>query len=1110
MRKSRFLGHGRLLIASLTLGAVASIGAAWWYYRQQREAITAATQEDLRAIADGKVNQIRNWRRERLGDGNVLAASARMASHVLSLPDRAQADREKLTTLLQQFREAYSYAWAVLIDREGKVVLQSGSAVSDPERMREFSHTAMGSRGATLEDLYWDRLSQRPLMALIVPISGNGAFVLGIDPETALFPTLRVPSGMRQSVEAVLIRRQGKVSVFLSAGNEAARNSLFLRQVDPQLPHPDSATAAGGFFTGFDYRGVAVLRTIRRVPDSPWDVSVKIDVAEIYPPLRRVAWEMGLISVLIGALNGAGVGLIWRNRQAQVQEEQRAQVQRIADETPAFLWSTNESGRASFINRRFADFLGTAEAALSSDSPVYIHPEDAERVKAELFGCIQARTEYSSEFRVQRFDGEYRWMVSRGRPSYSAAGDFIGFVGSTTDLTERRKAEQAAQESAALLQMQNRVLEQIAHGAPLQESLDLLIRTIEASVPPFLGSILLLDDDGVHVRHAVAPSLPEQYVKAVDGEPIGEGAGSCGTAAYRREPVVVEDIAADPLWEGYRDLALTYGLRACWSTPILDEQQRVLGTFALYLKTPGRPSERDWKLIEHATYVARIAILRHRETEALRSSEERLRLAVTGGNIGIWEWNLRHGSFRWSDELKAMLGRTGEERSEVPFDGFLQTLHRDDRERNEAALRRALAKRIDYKEEFRVLLTDDTVRWIAAYGRGEYDAHGAAVRMVGVGIDITEQRRAEEEIQTRDAQLISAQRLAHLGSYEWDHATGRVSGSEELRRMFGLAPEEFGPRIEGYLERVHPDDREFMRTTIEQALRDRKPFALEERIVRPDGEVRTLHSQGKWVFDESGQLVKLVGTCQDITERKRTEQQLLEANTALHSLSARLIHAQEEERTRIARELHDDLSQQIAAVSIAVSNLKRGIPGERDDLRTQSERIQQRAIQLAGAVRRISHELHPAILEHAGLAAALIGYCEEVQELTGIRVTRRTEGTFTGVAAPVALAVYRIAQEALQNVVKHARVDECDVLLERTGGSVLLRVSDGGGGLSGDAENSVKGLGLISMKERARAINGEIRIDGRAGHGTVLTLNAPDGSASQHLTARTAGNSQAV
>src|SRR5206468_9722845 len=135
---------------------------------------------------------------------------------------------------------------------------------------------------------------------------------------------------------------------------------------------------------------------------------------------------------------------------------------------------------------------------------------------------------------------------------------------------------------------------------------------IEAESAGMLRSILLPDSAGLHPRPAAAPSLPKSFTQAIDGKLIGARAGSCGTAAFRGEPVTVEDIATDSLWQDYRDLALRHGFRSCWSTPIFDEQRRVLGTFALYFSNPGRPTEWHRKLIDIATSTAAIAIVRHR------------------------------------------------------------------------------------------------------------------------------------------------------------------------------------------------------------------------------------------------------------------------------------------------------------------------------------------------------------------------------------------------------------------------------------------------------------------------------------------------------------------
>jgi PAS domain S-box-containing protein len=174
------------------------------------------------------------------------------------------------------------------------------------------------------------------------------------------------------------------------------------------------------------------------------------------------------------------------------------------------------------------------------------------------------------------------------------------------DVTDQIQADQANQS-------QRLVLEMIAGGQPMAPTLDSLLRMIETQSGDMVCSILLLDADGIHIRHGAAPSLPAAYLQAVDGSAIGPCAGSCGTAAYRREPVFVADIASDPLWADYRQFALPFGLRACWSTPIFDAQRRVLGTFAVYHRQPGLPGERHRQFISMVTHTAAICISRHRE-----------------------------------------------------------------------------------------------------------------------------------------------------------------------------------------------------------------------------------------------------------------------------------------------------------------------------------------------------------------------------------------------------------------------------------------------------------------------------------------------------------------
>jgi len=245
-----------------------------------------------------------------------------------------------------------------------------------------------------------------------------------------------------------------------------------------------------------------------------------------------------------------------------------------------------------------------------------IHPEDRAIYQATIDRAIAEKSDYEVEFRILLPAGTVRHIHTVGHPVVSASGDLVQFVGSSVDVTRRKKGE-------ALRDGESRILEMIARDAPLGEILESLVRVLEAQFAGLLCSVLLLDEDGQHIRHGAAPSLPKPYSEAIDGLCIGPKAGSCGTAMYRREPVVVTDILQDPLWEAYRKVAEPYGLRACWSTPILAHSGKALGSFAMYYREPRSPSPAETRALKMATHLAGIAI----ERKLAREGRERLRQA---------------------------------------------------------------------------------------------------------------------------------------------------------------------------------------------------------------------------------------------------------------------------------------------------------------------------------------------------------------------------------------------------------------------------------------------------------------------------------------------------
>jgi PAS domain S-box-containing protein len=258
-----------------------------------------------------------------------------------------------------------------------------------------------------------------------------------------------------------------------------------------------------------------------------------------------------------------------------------------------------------------------------------IHPEDRAKWEEATDRAIGEKSDYDVEYRILLPGGTVKYIHTVGHPVLNASGDLVQFVGSLMDITERKRAE-------VLLAGENRLLEMIARGDSRALILEGACLLVEELASGSLCSILLFDPSTNCLRHGAAPSLPNAYTEAIDGAVIGPSVGSCGTAAYRAEPVIVSDIATDPLWADFRDLASAHGLRACWSTPILSSAGKVLGTFATYYREPRSPSSQEQNVIERITHLAGIAIEREQGEEALRQAQTdlaRVNRATTMGEL---------------------------------------------------------------------------------------------------------------------------------------------------------------------------------------------------------------------------------------------------------------------------------------------------------------------------------------------------------------------------------------------------------------------------------------------------------------------------------------------
>jgi PAS domain S-box-containing protein len=415
-----------------------------------------------------------------------------------------------------------------------------------------------------------------------------------------------------------------------------------------------------------------------------------------------------------------------------------------------------ETFQITFVNRRAEAILGYPLDDWYADPDFWkhhLHPGDRDRAVAFCVGAIAQGRDHVMQYRMLAADGRVVWVHDMVRVLAGAGGGRPQLRSVMVDITERKRAD-------AVLAGEREILGLIATGAPLTGVLDGICRLIESMQDDILASVLLVESG--RLRHGAAPSLPRPYVEAIDGLAIGPGAGSCGAAASRREAVVVADIATDPLWAAYRDLALCHGLRACWSSPVLGGAGEVMATFALYHRVPRLPSPEEMELVARATDLIRIAVERDRATVDLLRSEERYRALVTHIPAVTWLADDRSGSIFVSPNAAQVTGFSAEELTAGGNDNWFARIHPDDVEAVRQRYGALEFKREPFDIEYRMRHRNGAWIWIHDCAISTYERDGV-VYFAGVLTDVTARKQAELAVQQQRQLLTHLTRVATLG-----------------------------------------------------------------------------------------------------------------------------------------------------------------------------------------------------------------------------------------------------------------------------------------------------------------------------------------------------------
>jgi PAS domain S-box-containing protein len=788
-----------------------------------------------------------------------------------------------------------------------------------------------------------------------------------------------------------------------------------------------------------------------------------------------------IVNRLIGVVVLWSVGLIIHHikfKELKLQKSER-NLRDVIDNTPVMIWGAGTDGLCSFFNKPWLDFTGrTMEQELGNGWSEGVHPEDLPECLATYRAAVAKQQPFNIEYRLRCVDGSYRWIWDQGFPQFDFTRTYVGYLGCCADITDRKSAENVLRRMQDELEIQvtertsqlEKIIDVLQTNVAEREAAERLLRRREEQFRTFMdhlqGFAWIKDESGCYL-------FANRYFIKTFG--LDENRITGYTDAELFSPEVAAQFRTNDRWviDNNRDLETI-------ETFVLNNEMR----YGLATKFPIRYGHKK------QLWVAGLAI---DITERIRKEELLTRQAQIIDQIhdAVIAVDLEQSVTSWNKGAEQLFGYSSKEALGKPISFIYPKEHHE-------LFQQEIFARLNQMGHHSVevqLKKQNGEKFFAYLALSLLrNSKNTVVGMIGYSKDITERKKTEEALRSREADLELALDAGQMGTWNWNMATDEATWSDQVPSLFGMRSENFSRTFNNCINYVHPDDRQQVMDAIENAISNQAPFEMEHRCIWPDGTIHWLAGKGKVIWNDDGP-ARLIGTLMDITERKKAESRLEMAYTQLRTLAKSLVEAEEEERGRLSRELHDEFAQSLTGLTYSLARLGRQLverfePPYRkffeDDIRSMESLVNGMIL----STRRIATGLRPSILDQLGLIAALHWLVQDFESRLKIPCQMFigediAEQPFN---STLSITIFRITQELLTNVARHACASTIAIEIVTHSHHLVLTMHDNGRGITEEEACNPKSFGLKGIRERVALLGGEFEIHGLPGEGTSIQV----------------------